>query len=621
MLSQTCLRSALQARAIVFCVFILCLDCATHAQQSTVLMPVVVTATRTETPLADVLSDITIIEREQIDRSGAFVISDVLSHLPGVSISQTGGPASTTGVFIRGAESRFTAVFVDGIRIDSQSTGGAPWEAIPLAQVDRIEVLRGPAAAIYGSDAVAGVVQIFTRKGKPGFSPSIAVGLGSYNTTKINTSVRGGEGRLDYALGIAEEKSTGFNAQPSSSNTDKDGFKNQSFSGRMGLKLDANQQVDLSVLDNVLHAGYDAYGSLPPTTDVGKQHLQTLGLNWGSAWSELWTSRLGWTQGTDRYESSPSVYITQTQVSTYLFHNELKWGPGTMTADLERREDRLQNAGTQPSANTLRAQNALALGYGLKLGFHALQANARHDVNSQFGTKSTGALNYGYAITPEWRVTASAATAFRAPTLYQRFSVYGVASLLPETSNNKELGLRWASDRERASLVVYQNDVNNLINYVSGAGSCLNGVGMYAGCYGNTGHARMGGATLSAATLVGQVKLGGSLDLMKPKNQDTGKYLARRARQQFMLTADVPLLGWTLGTELQYVGERFDDAANATRLAPYSWVNLTANKPIDGAWRFIARLNNVTNRFYQLANGYATPGFNAYIGLTWQPKD
>ena len=257
-------------------------------------------------------------------------------------------------------------------------------------------------------------------------------------------------------------------------------FKNQSFSGRMGLKLDANQQVDLSVLDNVLHAGYDAYGSLPPTTDVGKQHLQTLGLNWGSAWSELWTSRLGWTQGTDRYESSPSVYITQTQVSTYLFHNELKWGPGTMTADLERREDRLQNAGTQPSANTLRAQNALALGYGLKLGSHALQANARHDVNSQFGTKSTGALNYGYAITPEWRVTASAATAFRAPTLYQRFSVYGVASLLPETSNNKELGLRWASDRERASLVVYQNDVNNLINYVSGAGSCLNGVGMYA---------------------------------------------------------------------------------------------------------------------------------------------
>jgi vitamin B12 transporter len=97
--------------------------------------------------------------------------------------------------------------------------------------------------------------------------------------------------------------------------------------------------------------------------------------------------------------------------------------------------------------------------------------------------------------------------------------------------------------------------------------------------------------------------------------------LARRARQQSTLTADVPLWGWTLGTELQYVGERFDDAANATRLAPYSLLNLTANKPIDGAWRFLARLNNVTNRFYQLANGYATPGFNAYMGLTWQPKD
>ena len=210
MLSQTCLRSALQARAIVFCVFILCLDCATHAQQSTVLMPVVVTATRTETPLADVLSDITIIEREQIDRSGAFVISDVLSHLPGVSISQTGGPASTTGVFIRGAESRFTAVFVDGIRIDSQSTGGAPWEAIPLAQVDRIEVLRGPAAAIYGSDAVAGVVQIFTRKGKPGFSPSIAVGLGSYNTTKITCDSNGWCKRRTISCSFVIKNSTTY---------------------------------------------------------------------------------------------------------------------------------------------------------------------------------------------------------------------------------------------------------------------------------------------------------------------------------------------------------------------------------------------------------------------------
>ena len=621
MLSKSCSRAALKAPLIFSCISLLGLHPISQAQQSAVLTPVVVTATRTETPIEEVLSDISVLERAQIEKMGASSISDVLSHLPGVSISQTGGPASTTGVFIRGSESRFTAVFVDGVRLDSQSTGGAPWEAIPLSQIERIEVLRGPAAAIYGSDAVAGVVQLFTRQGVSGFSPSVSVGLGSYNTAKISTSLRGGEGRVDYALALAEDRSAGFNAQPSSSNPDKDGFKNSSLSGRLGLRLDQHQKVDLTFLDNVLKAGYDAYGSVPPTSDIAKQHLQTLGLNWGSTWSELWKTRLGITEGTDRYESTPSVYVTQTQVSTYLFHNELKWGPGTMTADAERREDRLQNSGTQPSANTLRAQNALALGYGLKLGEHALQANARRDADSQFGSKSTGALNYGFTLSPQWRVTASAGTAFRAPTLYQLFSVYGVSNLLPETSNNKELGLRWASAQDHANWVVYQNDVNNLINYVSGPGRCINGVGTYAGCYGNTGHARMSGSTLSGDTQVGGVKWGGSMDLMNPKNQDTGKYLARRARQQSTLFAEVPAFGWTLGTELQYVGERFDDAANTNRLAPYSLVNLMANKPLNDEWRVLARLNNVTNRFYQLANGYATPGFNAYLGVTWQPKE
>jgi vitamin B12 transporter len=618
MLSQTCFRRALKAPALVICISFFCLVNSTPAQQTASLSPVVVTATRTEALLTDILSDVTLVDREQIAKSGATSVSDVLSHLPGISISQTGGPASTTGVFIRGAESRFTAVFVDGIRIDSQSTGGAPWEVIPLAQIDRIEVLRGPAAAIYGSDAVAGVVQIFTRQGEPGFFPSVRLGMGSYNTTEVNTSLRGGEGQVDYALGLTQENSLGFNAQPSSTNPDKDGFKNNSFSARLGFKLDPTQKIDLSVLDNVVKAGYDAYGSVPATNDIARQHLQTLGLNWSSLWSDVWKTRLALTQGSDRYESSPSVYVTQTQVSTYLLHNELKLALGVLSADAERREDRLENAGTS-SPNTLRSQNAVALGYGLKWGVHALQANARHDVDSQFGSKSTGALSYGYAFSPALRATASMATAFRAPTLYQLYSLYGVPSLLPETSNNHELGLRWLSGPDRASLVVYQNEVNNLINYVSGAGSCSNGVGPYAGCYGNTGHARMSGVTLTGGTVFGLVKLGGALDLMNPRNQDSGKYLARRAQQQSTLSAEFPVLGWVLGSEVQSVGERYDDSANKVRLAPYSLINLSAVKPINEEWRFLARINNVTNRNYQLANGYATPGFNFYLGLTWAP--
>ena len=618
-LTQTSLSHCLRAVAAVLCAYFFCSLAYTKSQANSNLTEVIVTATRIETALTDVLSDVTLIDREQIVNSGVVSISDVLARIPGISISQTGGPASTTSVFIRGAESRFTAVFVDGIRIDSQSTGGAPWEAIPLSQVDHIEVLRGPAAAIYGSDAVAGVVQIFTRQGQPGFFPSLTIGLGSYNTTEVITSFRGGEGPMDYALGLSRQNSLGFNAQPNGTNLDKDGYQNNSFSGRLGFKLDPQQKIDFSILDNVSNAGYDAFGSVPPIKDTAGQRLQTLGLNMSSVWSDLWKTRFGMTQGSNRYETAPSIYISQTQVNTYLFHTDLKVGLGSLSADLERREDRLQNSNTS-AVNTLRSQNALALGYGFKSGEHALQANLRRDEDSRFGFKSTSAFNYGYAISPELRASASTATAFRAPTLFQLFSIYGVSSLLPETSNNRELGLRWLSGENRANWVIYQNDVTNLINYTSGVGSCSNGSGPFAGCYSNTGQARMSGSTVSGSAALGSVKLSGSFDLMNPKNQNTGKYLARRAKQQSIFMAEVPWSSWMFGSEVQYVGERFDNATNTTRLAPFSLINLTAVKPINDEWRFLARVNNVTNRLYQLANGYATPGFNFYLGLTWAPQ-
>ena len=145
---------------------------ATVAQLSAPSLPeTVVTATRTEQPLTDVLADVTLIDEEEIQRSGAVNIVDLLQRQPGLELSRNGGPGTTSSLFLRGAENRFTAVYIDGIRVDTQSTGGAPWESIALGQVERIEIVRGPAAAVYGSDAVAGVIQIFTRKGEDTFTP------------------------------------------------------------------------------------------------------------------------------------------------------------------------------------------------------------------------------------------------------------------------------------------------------------------------------------------------------------------------------------------------------------------------------------------------------------------
>ncbi|MCU0957843.1 MAG: TonB-dependent receptor, partial [Hydrogenophaga sp.] len=253
-------------------------------------------------------------------------------------------------------------------------------------------------------------------------------------------------------------------------------------------------------------------------------------------------------------------------------------------------------------------RNAIALGYGLRAGSHTVQLNARHDDDSEFGGQSTGLVAYAYAINPTLRATVSAGTAFRAPTLFQRFSIYGTPDLKAETGRNVEAGLAWQEGVNRASVVVFRNEVEDLINYISGPGSCVNGVGSFAGCYGNVGQARYSGVTFAGGARVGAVNLGGSLDLLRPKNAENGRLLPRRAEVQATLTADSQLANWRLGGELQHVGRRFNDVANTQALPAYTLVNLTASSPIGRDWTVLARVDNATDKAYESVLGYATAG-------------
>jgi len=580
------------------------------------LGPVVVTAARTAQPLTDVVSDVTLIGRDVLDRAGAGTLSDVLATLPGVQFVRNGGSAATTSLFLRGAETRHTVLMVDGVRVDSQSTGGAAWQALALEHIDHIEVLRGPAAAVYGSDAIGGVVQVFTRKGEAGFQPSVSMGLGSYQTRTLHAHLAGAENGWDYALGVGRETSAGFNAQPTG-NPDRDGYRKTTGLARVGLQVNASHKLEALWTGSDTNSGYDAFNS--KVNDRAQQDLGTLALNWQARWSDTWRSRVTLTQGKDRYETNPSVYYTDTRVDSLLWHNEWLVGPHQLTAALERREDRLLNGSTTPKQTT-RSQNALALGYGLKQGVHTLQANLRHDDDSEFGTHSTGSLAYAMGLGGAWRATASAGTAFRAPTLFHRFSIYGTPGLRPEEGRNLEVGLKYAANGNHLSAVAYRNRVTNLINYVSGTGTCANGTGAFPGCYGNTGKATLQGVTLAAGTRVGGangVGLNASLDLLNPTDDITGKQLARRAKRVAKLGADTRVAGWSLGTEAQFHAMRYDNAANTIRLPGYALLNVSATRALAPGWTLVARLDNLSNTTYQTANGYATAGRTAYVGLKW----
>lgn len=584
-----------------------------RAGSSAELETVVVTASRTPQPLSSVLADISVVDRAGIERSGASEVAELLSRLPGIEFTRNGGPGTSTSVFIRGGENRHTAVYIDGVRVDSQSTGGAVWEQIPLDQIERIEVLRGPAGAVYGSDAVAGVVQLFTKRGRGEARPTVSATIGSHNTRQIRAGISGSTQDFDYSFSASHGRSDGFNSRRTpSANPDDDGWRRNAMQGRVGFQITPRHRIDASILGADLRSQYD--GFTPGFDDVSHHTLRTGSLSWEGSWNDFSTTRLQLGQTESTYETRPDFYRTETTLRNYLLQHEQHLGSQVWTAALERREDELLNPATAfvPRLDGERHQNALSLGWRSDFGAHGLQAHLRHDDDSEFGGESTGSLAWGWAFLPQWRVAASTATSFRAPTLYQRFSQYGNPSLVPEKGRNVELGLRWAAGDSEASLSAWRNKVRNLIVF-GATGPCADPFG----CYASVGRAELEGVTLAGSTQLAGVTLRGSLDWHDPRNADTGQLLQRRARRMAGFGAETRHAGWNYGAEVQLSGERFENAANTQRLGGYGLVNLFASTTLMPGLTLEGRIDNIGDKDYELARTYATPGRYAQLTLRW----
>jgi vitamin B12 transporter len=574
---------------------------------------VVVTANRSAQPLSSVLADISYVDRAGIERSGAIDVAELLARLPGIEFARNGGPGSTTGVFIRGNEARHAAVYIDGVRVDSQSTGGAAWEQLALDQIDRIEVLRGPAAAVYGSDAVGGVVQLFTKRGQGAHRPNASLTLGSYGTVQAQAGVSGSAGALDYALSASHGRSEGFNARTvATANPDTDGWRRSSANARLGYAFDAVHRVDASLLATRLRSQFDGFAA--GVDDVNQSRLTTASLAWLGRWSAEAQTRVQVSQSESTFETQPSFYRTETTLRNATLQHEQRLGRHLLTATAERREDDLFNPATAfaGALKGSRHQDAVGLGWRADFGPHALQAHVRHDEDSEFGGKSTGSLAWGWHFMPQWRLSAAAATSFRAPTLYQRFSEYGNPSLVPESGRNVELGLRWAAAQSEASLSAWRNRLSNLINF-GAPGPCLDAFG----CYVNVGSAQLEGVTLSGHTRLQGFALNGSVSWHDPRNLQTQTLLPRRAKKLASVGVQTQAAGWTLGAEVQAAGPRYEDAANTQRLGGYGLLNLLASTPLGRGLTLQGRIDNAGDKNYELARSYATAGRSAQLSLRW----
>ncbi|MFS0754126.1 TonB-dependent receptor [Noviherbaspirillum sp. 1P10PC] len=593
---------------------------STLAQQTDGALPAVqVTANRTPQPVRDVLTDNVVITAEQIAASGQTSLVDLLQQQRGLEVSRNGGPGTAASVFLRGAGNSQNVVLVDGVRVGSSTLGGATWSALPLSQIDRIEIVYGPLSTMYGADAVGGVVQIFTKRGERAPSLTVGAGLGSYGTRSLEAGLSGatgGEHAVRYSVNVARERADGFSAtrpQSFSFNPDKDGYTRESASGQLGMDLAKGHEIGLTFLHSRLEGEYDAGPS-----DVNDRSISRIGAYSVYSRNQLlpnWTSLLRFSSGLDKARdiSAYGIDTARTRQDALTWQNDITIGSDLAQVLLERRIEHVDSSNFSADS---RATNAIAASYQMRRGAHLASASLRNDDSSQYGSKTTGNLGYGYRITDALRVNASAGTSFRAPTYNELyFPNYGVPTNRPERGRNVEAGVYYEKGGDRFSAVFYRNRVSDLIVY---AAECPVSPDNYPfGCAYNVNQALLTGVTLGASTRFGPYTLRGSLDFQNPRDETTDLLLPRRAKRHGTVALEYATGALSGGVETRFASRRYDDGANTTALAGYGLLNLYASYQLGRDWSVYGRWNNVLDKNYELASGYATAGSNVFVGVRY----
>lgn len=581
------------------------------------LETVVVTATRTPQIAKEVLADNMTISAEEIAQSGQISLVQLLQRKRGIEITRNGGPGTTSSVFIRGADTKQSIVLVDGVRVGSSTAGGATWAAIPLSQVDHIEIVYGPLSSLYGADAVGGVVQIFTKKGEGPATPSVSAGVGSYATRNLAASVSGSSGAFRYALRAAHEKSDGFSATKPGAfayNPDKDGYKNDGASGQFSFDFAKDQEVGITFLNSYLDSQYDASRSFD---DRMLQHLETVAVYSRNRLTPIWTSEIQIGQSKDLSESytatgKTSFNTTQTDSA---WQNNFKIDTSDLLQVLlEQRKEKVDS--TTTALDGSRTTNSIAVAYQLKRDPHLASVSVRHDHSDQFGSHKTGNVAYGYRITDKLRVNASYGTSFRAPTFNELyFPSFGFDGNKPERGHNTEAGLHYEDGTSEFSAVVYRNRVTDLI--VTAVPCPTAPTVPSSSCAYNVDQALLTGLSLGAKTTYRAFTLRASLDLQDPRDEKTDLRLQRRAKQHGTIGVDYAAGLLKVGGEAMFSSNRFNDLANRNKLGGYGIVNLHASYDIAPKWTLVGRWDNVFDKSYELAGTYNTPGSSLFVGVRY----
>lgn len=577
--------------------------------------PVIVTATRTALTVDDTLASVTVLTRTDIERSQAKTVPELLRGIPGVDLISAGSFGKQTSVFLRGTNSSHTLVLIDGIHVGAATTGAAAWEFLPLSQIDRIEIVRGPRSSLYGSEAVGGVVQIFTRKATDPLRLSAEIGVGSYHTREVGGGLSAATASNWYNVYAHRLVTGGINArQPVSEfgvvldEPDRDGYDNTSFSARVGQRLGTKADIELHALQAQGNNKFDSSGNnqddFVQRAAGAKLRVRPM-TRWESSFA------LGHSlDERDNFRADSSIARTRFETKRRL----LSW-----QNDLGLAQDQLLTIGADYSEDLVASTTAFTRAsrentgvfsqyQGLFRG-HTLTTSLRTDNNQQFGHHETGNIGWGYGVTEGARLVAAFGTAFKAPTfndLY--FPGFSNPNLKPEESKTVELGLKSYRTPTTWSVAAYRTEVDDLI--------ALDNTFIPQ----NLKRARIDGVEVETQTSFAQWSVSLGLSALDPRDETTGKILPRRSKKSAKLDLDRRFVHSEFGVSLIAQGARFDDTANTVRVGGYGVINLRAQYEVSKNWRLRARLDNLLDKEYQTISTFNTLGRNVFIGLAYQPK-
>lgn len=607
--------------------------------QALKLSDTVITANRDVQQRGESSAAISVFTRQDIERLNPSSVGELLSRVPGVQVIRNGGRGANTSLFIRGTSNAQSLVLIDGVRIGSASSGGAALQYLSVEQIERIEVLRGSRSAMYGADALGGVVQIFTRRGEgEGLHPYLRLAGGSEGTWERSLGLSGGDGRTRYNLTGSLEETDGIDRTNLSyaSDADHDAFRNRSFSLNLAHSLSDDLEIGLSAVDQRGKSEYDnPYGRFDYST-----YLSYPAENWSefsqssvSAYvdanlADSWSSRLELGHSEDKQEDFDKLFPGSDVFNTYrdsaAWLNTLQLGNDQqLRVGLDYQEDNLHSSTAYSEEE--RWNQAAFIQHSYQGEHFSTELGLRHDKNEQYGSENTWNAALTLPLNQANELVLSYAEGFRVPTFND---LYGPANwgsnpdLDPERSKSYEL--QWRSqlaEGTRLEASLYRTDVDDLITYVWDSSTSI-------GRNYNVDQARINGFEVSLQQQLGAWTGNLSLSIIDPRDRDSGHTLARRAKRHLSLDLDRRLGDFNVGATWQAYSQRYDDVANS-EIAGYGVLDLRGSWQASKELAFDLKLANLLDKGYSTAlyqyagdsryYGYQETPRSLMLGLTWTP--